>query len=259
MRLLWIVAAALFIAACGHGPIGPDTRTTESADGGPDLASFSRKRAGGDLPASWQPWTLSALKRPTDYALVDYNGHTVLQARADGSASGLIHSTRFDPRHFPMLSWRWKVTSLIDRADNSRAWVEDSPVRIVVAFEGDVSRLKPMDRLVFNQFRMFTKTELPYATLMYIWENRAPAGTIITSPHTSRIKMIVADSGKASVGQWCERRANLYEDYRRAFGEEPPPVKWIGVMTDTDNTQSSTLAYYGDIRVARAPRSAMDQ
>jgi hypothetical protein len=245
-----LAGLALLLAGCATTP---EHGNSVSRDG-PLLMQFSAAVPGQPLPADWEPWSLAAFKRPTQYNLVDYDGRTVLEARSDGAASGLIHAVRFDPKAFPVLTWRWKVTGLISKADNTRARSEDSPVRIVVAFEGDRKKLKPMDQLVFTQFRMLAKTELPYATLMYIWENRAAPGTVIDSAHTSRIKMIVAASGEGDVGKWTERSVNLYEDYRRAFGEDPPAVKWIGVMTDTDNTGQAAHAYYGDIRVSTHAR-----
>jgi hypothetical protein len=36
-------------------------------------------------------------------------------------------------------------------------------------------------------------------------------------------------------------------DYRAAFGEDPPPINGVAIMTDTDNTGESATAYYGDI------------
>ena len=39
----------------------------------------------------------------------------------------------------------------------------------------------------------------------------------------------------------------MAEDYRRAFGEEPGRITSVAVMTDTDNTGESALAYFGDI------------
>ena len=86
---------------------------------------------------------------------------------------------------------------------------------------------------------------------MYIWENRAPVGTVIENVHTSRIRMIVADSGAANLRVWREQRRNVYEDYKRAFGEEPPRVRSIGIMTDSDNTGGDVEAYYGDIAFLR--------
>ena len=70
--------------------------------------------------------------------------------------------------------------------------------------------------------KALTGYEMPCETLMYIWENRAPVGTVIANQHTSRVKMIVAESGKVQLGEWREEVRNVYEDYKRAFGEEPP-------------------------------------
>jgi hypothetical protein len=40
---------------------------------------------------------------------------------------------------------------------------------------------------------------------------------------------------------------NIYEDYKKAFGQEPPMISGVAIMTDTDNTGESAIAYYGDI------------
>ena len=39
-------------------------------------------------------------------------------------------------------------------------------------------------------------------------------------------------------------------DYRAAFGEAPPPISGVALMTDADNTGGSALAYYGDITLS---------
>ena len=59
--------------------------------------------------------------------------------------------------------------------------------------------------------------------------------------------MIVIESGEAKAGQWVAESRNIYEDYQKAFGDDPPPISGVAVMTDTDNTQESAVAYYGDI------------
>ena len=40
---------------------------------------------------------------------------------------------------------------------------------------------------------------------------------------------------------------NIHEDYKQAFGEEPPMISGVAIMTDTDNTGESAIAWYGDI------------
>jgi hypothetical protein len=217
----------------------------------PEIAKFSTRTPGAALPGGWQPWQFAGLKKPTEYRLVAADGRTVLQAMSQSSASGLVHPVKVDLREYPYLHWQWMVPALIDAADNTRRHAEDAPVRVIIAFEGDVDKLPLADRLFFQQFKLFTKTELPYATLMYIWENRQPVGTVLTSEHTSRIKMVVAESGPTSTGEWQELVRNVREDYLRAFGEEPPPVKSIAVMTDSDNTGTTATAFYGDIAFMR--------
>ena len=237
----WVIVAALAAALIGGCASLPDTLTL------PYVASFSDSPPGEALPQGWQPWTLSKLKKSTQYQLVSQDGRTVVKASANASASGLVYPIEVNPKSYPLLSWRWKVNELITGADNNQKQAEDSPVRVVVSFEGDIDKLSMDDRLFFDNIRLFTGQQLPYATLMYIWENRAPKGSVIANRHTSRVKMIVAESGRDKLGNWQEVTRNLLEDYKRAFGEEPGRITAIGIMTDTDNTGENIHAFYGDI------------
>lgn len=220
----------------------------------PYVRDFSANQPGADLPAGWQPWTLSRFKKPTEYKLVKADGRTVIKASASSSASGLVHPLKLDPAEYPLLQWRWKVDALITKADNTRKHTEDAPVRLVISFDGDLDKLDFGDRMFFDQVKALTGQELPYATLMYIWENRVPKETVISNLHTTRIKMVVAESGRGKIGQWCEESRNVYQDFRRAFGEQPGRITAIGIMTDTDNTGENVHAYYGDIVFKRIPR-----
>jgi hypothetical protein len=235
------IAAALAVAVvCGCASVQDRVAL-------PYVASFSDSPPGDALPQGWQPWTLSRLKKATQYKLVDESGRTVVKAQADASASGLVHALDVDAKAFPLLTWRWKVADLIAGADNTQKQTEDSPVRVVVTFDGDRDKLPFEDRIFSDNVKLLTGQPLPYATLMYIWENRAPRDAIIPNRHTSRVRMIVAESGREKVGTWQDVTRNVYEDYQRVFGEEPGRITTIGIMTDTDNTGANVHAYYGDI------------
>lgn len=71
--------------------------------------------------------------------------------------------------------------------------------------------------------------------------------------------MIVAESGREKVVLWQAVTRNVYEDYKRAFGEEPGTIIAIGIMTDTDNTGENVHAYYGEIAFRRVapPRAVL--
>ena len=59
--------------------------------------------------------------------------------------------------------------------------------------------------------------------------------------------MIVTQSESANLKKWMTEERNVYEDYKRAFGQEPPDISGVAIMTDTDNTNESAVAYFGDI------------
>jgi hypothetical protein len=216
------------------------------------VTPFSVAQSNGDLPGGWRPWRLSRLKKLTSYALVNYNGTVVVKAMSAASASGLVHALDIDPQELPILRWRWKVPQLIPGADNARRNGEDAPVRIILSFDGDIPSLPLEDRLFYERIEAVTGHKMPYATLMYIWENHAPRGSIIANPHSPRIQMVVAETGSMRTGTWKAESRNVYEDYKRAFGAKPRRITAIAIMTDTDNTGTSAEAYYGDIEFTSA-------
>ena len=245
-KIVHAALVAALVAGCASAPV-TNTSETPATVALPHVRSFSGHTPGDTLPPGWQPWILSSFKRPTEYRLINQQGKTVVRARARASASGLVHPLALDPAAYPLLNWRWKVDALIRKADNTKKHLEDAPVRLVVSFDGNMEKLSPQDRTFFSNIRLLTGQQLPYATLMYIWENRAPRETVIPNRHTSRIRMIVAESGRDRLGQWQEVTRNVVEDYRRAFGEAPGKITAVAIMTDTDNTGDYAHAWYGDI------------
>ncbi len=241
--LVRLLAAAYAVSPTAHA------QRIESA---PLVAPFSAA-APGALPPGWEPVPITASKKPTQYQLVDDAGTVVLHAHAEAAASGAGYHVRFDLASAPVIEWRWKISHLIDGADNAIASREDSPARIVLEFEGDRSRLSLRDRAFFALADGIAGRDVPYATLIYVWATRGPVGTVIPNPNTGRVRMIVAASGPAGVGAWQTVRRNAVDDFRRAFGEQPGRLVAVGVMTDTDNTGASVDAWYGDIRFLPAP------
>jgi hypothetical protein len=247
MRTLIPLVAAAAIAAV-HANAQAQTEAT------PLVTPFSTQKAGAELPAGWEVVKITEEKKPTQYRLVDDGGTVVLHAKADAAATGLGQPTKIDIRATPVLEWRWKISRLIAAADNAVSSKEDSPVRIVFSFGGDRSKLPLSDRLALSLSDQRSGKPTPYATMMYVWANKAPVGTVIPNPHTGRVQMIVASSGPAGVGAWQTLKRNVLDDFRRAFNEDPGMLMSIGVLTDTDNTGESVEAWYGDLKLGPASR-----
>lgn len=245
-RFLLAGATAILAAGCASPP------QSLPLAGGNAIASFSAGPGQG-LRQQWQPLIITRAKKPTQYRVVSEQGKTFLHARAAAASSGLMQQLDIDPLARPWLHWRWKVGNLIASADNFQRHAEDSPARIILAFDGDKDGLPFADQILFETARVITGRDMPYATMMYVWENKAEVGTVIPNARTGRIKMVVAASGADGIGQWRDFTRNIVDDYEKAFGEKPGRLIGIGVLTDTDNTGETVEAWYGDIRFTDPP------
>jgi hypothetical protein len=207
--------------------------------------------AGPDGAAEgWKPQTFSNVARHTRYEVVSEDGTYVVRAQADASASGLIHPLDLDAREHRVLRWRWKVGNLIDKADLRRKDGDDYPARIYVAFAYDPRRASLGERLRYEAARVLYGEYPPYAGLNYVWDGKSPVGTSVRNVFTDRVHMIVVESGPARLQKWVEYERDVYADYREAFGEEPPRISGVAIMTDTDGTGERAVAWYGDISLS---------
>ena len=130
---------------------------------------------------------------------------------------------------------------------------EDAAARVMFGFSGDAATLPARTRMMFDLAEALTGERPPYATLMYVWDNQAPVGSVIVNPRTDRIRKIVVDTGPADLGRWRDHRRDLRADFRRAFGEDPGPLVSVAMMTDSDNTASQARAWYGTVSLHGGP------
>ncbi|CAN5244879.1 DUF3047 domain-containing protein [soil metagenome] len=214
------------------------------------IALFSENPAGG-LPKQWDPLILFRTKKQTAYQLVNDQNKTVLHSRAEGSSSGLMQYVNIDPFRQPWLSWDWKIGNAIDTVDDTKHTTEDSPGRVILGFDGDKDNLSFADQILFETARVFTGYEFPYATLMYIWDSKAPIGTVMTSNRSGRIKMLVVANASEGVGQWRNFKRNIVADFEKAYGEKPGKLIGVGVLTDTDTSGETAETWYGDLQLLR--------
>lgn len=201
--------------------------------------------------SGWHDFSLPG-KRTTRYWAGWEGPQRVVHARADASASMLRRRIRIEGADLGSVEFSWRVDALIDGADLNDADSSDSPARIVLAFDGDPARLSQRNRMLFDLAQAVTGEAPPYATLMYVWDNKAVPETVIPSRRTDRVRKIVLESGPERRGRWLHYRRDIAADYRRAFGEAPGALTGIALMTDADNTRTRAEASYGEVHL-RAP------
>ena len=212
-----------------------------------EVGNFSAAMPGETLPDGWTPLTFKKIEKHTVYSLIEDEGRVVVRAVSDRSSSGLTREIRIDPKEYPIVRWQWKVANVLRKGDVSKKEGDDYPARIYITFEYDSSRLGFFEKTKYEVARLFYGQYPPLGALNYIWANKAPVGTIVPNTYTEQVMMIVVDSGAQQLNTWLTHERNVYEDYKQAFGEEPPVISGVAIMTDTDNTQESTTAFFGDI------------
>jgi Protein of unknown function (DUF3047) len=215
-----------------------------------DVAKFSANQPGPGVPDGWKPLTFKKVPKPTQYELVKDGDAVVVKATSEASASGLTKEVKIDPKAFPIVHWRWKVENLLKNSDVNRKDGDDYPARLYITFEYDPEKVSFGKKLKFKAGQVLFG-DIPIAALNYIWETKTQIDTFVDNAYTDFAKMIVVESGSQKVGLWVEEARNIYEDYKKAFGEEPPMINGVAIMSDTDNTKERATAYYGDIRFTR--------
>lgn len=198
---------------------------------------------------AFRGWAHMALpgKTATRYQSVRLDGREALEAQAQSSASLVRRRLSMDPADLSTLRFSWRIPGLIDEADMGRRDADDAVVRVALTFDGDRSRLSARDSMLSELTLLLTGEPLPYATLMYVWCNKRPVGSVINNPRTDRIRKLVVESGQARVGQWLDYERDIRADYRAVFGEDPGRLIGVAIMTDTDNTASQARAWYGPV------------
>lgn len=242
------------LAACA----GIET-TAPSASQDVNWTSASTENSDSDSNATAIKWLHCAFpgKKSTRYRAVRLDGRDAVLSESDSSASMLRQTLRIEPTGLGKVSFSWKVPKMISGADMTQRDGDDSPVRVVLAFEGDRSKFSARNAMLSELALALTGEPLPYATLMYVWGTHSAPESVIINTRTDRIRKLVVESGPGRVDRWLDYERDVRADYEKAFGEAPGALVGIAIMTDSDNTRQQAKAWYGPVRLTKKPRQIM--
>ncbi|UCE33154.1 MAG: DUF3047 domain-containing protein [Deltaproteobacteria bacterium] len=186
-----------------------------------DFSSFEE----GSFPEGWK----SRGGEGSEVYRVRSDHEPYLEANAKQSAVTIAKKFEYDLTEYPYLSWQWRVIELPKGGDERYKKTGDSAAAIYVIFEG---RLRPK-------------------SIKYVWSASLSRGTTTESPYNSKTKIVVMQNQSSPMGEWVSERVNVYADYQRLFGGETESVQAIGLMSDSDNTQSTAVAHYKAIKISK--------
>ena len=180
------------------------------------------------IPAGWQPYETPGGHPAYDLTLVERDGGRALRMRSADDHSTIAKRLDVDLKRTPILEWGWTVSRLPEGADVRRRETCDLAADVLV---------------IWPRFPGLLRSRL----IGYTWDRVTPAGTILTSPKASTVKLVIMRSGHDELGRWLTERRNVLDDYRRIYGGEPDNPGVLALSIDTNDTHSSAESTVGPL------------
>lgn len=185
----------------------------------------------GDFPKIWRTWPFQRDNAEKVYRVSEEKGHRFIRAEDDhDSSTQIFRNFHWPIEKRPMLSWRWRATTLpAGGAENDDA-TNDSACGVYVV----VGRYSGH-------------------AIKYVWSTTLPPGTVV-SRRDGKLKIKVLDSGSAKKGQWIAHTVDVPEDYKALFGKElEKNPSGIGLLTDGNAVHKPAGCDYADFAVFAKP------
>ena len=160
------------------------------------LEDFQTKDAEG-FPLNWEHENQRSQSKGRDAYKVQTEDGVNFLAVKDAGQRIKKKKIDWDPKAFPVLTWRWRL---------QKATTDTEPIAAMYASLDTDLMFIPV----------FTK---------YVWSATKPDGTFTEGGIFSGSEIVV-QSGTKAVGEWFEERVNVYEDFKRIHKHEPAAKAW---------------------------------
>ena len=223
-----------------------------AADASGNLMAFSELTP-GPLPegSPWRHQTIGKIKPNTAVIAGEAGSGRFLSITSSSSASAWSHAVPADLAQAKGLHWEWLIQGVPNRTGLNNKKNDDFAARVYVVFDYPLEKLSFGQRVGIRLARSIYG-DVPAAAISYVWLPGARVDTLVDSPFTGRVKMIVAGSAQPDSG-WQSVKRNIEADFQRAFGEEygpgMPPLKAVIVTSDTDQSGGSVRASFARLHL----------
>ena len=198
---------------------------------------------------NWKPFFFPKIKKHSTYTIERNGQGHILKTESSGSASALVYRDSFNVYEHPRVKWRWKVDNVYKKGDARTKKGDDYPIRVYIMFEYDPEHAGAFEKIKYGLARSIYGEYPPHSSLSYVWANKDEPDRFLTSPYTSKAKMVLLEKGAQKIGAWQDEEINILDDYQKAFGVKPPARARIAVMNDSDNTGESSVSYMEYIEI----------
>lgn len=164
----------------------------------------------------------------TQYSLGSNENGKFMRAEANNSASGLGKEIKINLNETPFLNITWKIEKDLPGIDEGSKKGHDYAARVFVV-------------------KKTGATPLSNRAMNYVFSSNNDVNTYHPSPFTKKSIDYVLSTTKENLNEWVTVKANVREHFQKFHNLDLDEINGVAIMSDTDNSKLSSIAYYQNI------------
>ena len=164
----------------------------------------------------------------TQYSVGNNENGNFLRAEANNSASGLGKEIKINLKQTPYLNITWKIEKDLSGIIENSKKGHDYAARVFVV-------------------KKTGATPLSNRALNYVFSSNNDIGTYNPSPFTKKSIDYVLSTTKKNLNEWVSTKVNVKDHFKKFHNLDLDEISAIAIMSDTDNSKLTSIAYYQNI------------
>ena len=164
----------------------------------------------------------------TIYSIGKNESGNFLKAVADNAASGLGKEVKINLNKTPFINITWKIEKDLAGIKEDTKKGHDFAARV---FAVKKTGATPLSNRAIN----------------YVFSSNNDVGSNWPSPYTKKSIDNVLASTQNNLNEWITVKANVKEDFKRFHNLDVNELDGLAIMSDTDNSKMTAVAYYQNI------------
>jgi len=175
------------------------------------------------FPQGFSTYPFQKHKATKVYSVQKEGGNLFLHAEdLPGMTAQIFKKFHWEKNTTPIFSWKWRAQDLPKNAAEDQPSLNDSACSVYVVYGGWLGK-----------------------AIKYVWSSTLPSGQVIENI-PDKFYTVILESGPKFLGQWRTESADVAKDYQNYFHKTPKDPSGFGLLTDGDQTQSSSICDYDD-------------
>ncbi len=164
----------------------------------------------------------------TQYSIGRNENGKFIRSEANNAASGLGKEIKINLNETPFLNITWKIEKDLPGIIENSKKGHDYAARVFVV-------------------KKTGATPLSNRAMNYVFSSNNDVNTYYPSPFTKKSIDYVLSTTKENLNKWITVKVNVKDHFERFHNLDIEEINGVAIMSDTDNSKLSSIAYYQNI------------